>query len=279
MVAVLATLFLLPVAGVLAQPGGPAAQGRASVAGFLAPGDVLLRGQSVVSPGSSYRMAFLPDGDLVVYRGGQQVWSAGIAGQAGDRLIMQHNGDLVIYRAPQLGGEPVWRSGTGGFDGAELRLPPDGGATIRQHDARLLWSAGLVAPDVGLAGQQHIVYDRRGEKMMVWLVEEDGRLADSYPVSGRFRNPPAGTYEVYSKSLVAYGYRGGSMKHMVRFAWGVNGWRIGFHAIPQRGNGDLIQSLDQLGQALSAGCVRQRGDKAEFLYEWAPIGTPVIVLG
>ncbi|MDE0353047.1 MAG: L,D-transpeptidase [bacterium] len=283
-IAVLATL-LLPVPGVLAQTSGDGGRAPLSLRDSLGPGDVLLRGQSLLSPDGSYRLAFLWGGNLVLYRdltpywGVEEVWSAGTAGLGGDRIVMQPEGDLVMYSAPRLGGGPVWRSGTDGFDGAELALPRDGGATIRLNDAQLLWSAGLTAPDVGLGGRRHAVYDRRGEKMMMWLVEADGTLVDSYPVSGMYRNPPAGHYEVYSKSPIAYGYRGGSMNDMVRFAWGLNGWRIGFHAIPLRSNGEPVQTLDQLGLSLSAGCVRQRADKAEFLYEWAPIGMPVVVLG
>lgn len=282
-VAVLATL-LFPVSGVFAQTGGDGGRETASLRGSLAPGDVLLRGQSLLSPDGAYRLAFLQGGNLVLYRNfsywkTEEVWSAGTGGSGGDRLIMRYDGDLVMYTAPRFGARMVWRSGTSGFDGAELRLPGDGGATIRLNDAQLLWSAGLSAPDVGLGDRRHAVYDRRGEKMMMWLVEADGTLVDSYPVSGMYRNPPAGQYEVYSKSPIAYGYRGGSMNDMVRFAWGRNGWRIGFHAIPLRSNGEPIQRLDQLGQAMSAGCVRQRADKAEFLYEWAPIGMPVVVLG
>jgi len=283
-IAVLVTL-LIPVPGVLGQTGDDDVLKAVSLRGSLVAGDVLLRGQSLSSPDGSHRLAFLTNGNLVLYRNlgpfwpVEEVWSAGTGGSGGDRLVMQQDGDLVMYPAPRLGGSPVWRSGTAGFDGAVLALPEGGGATIRRDDAQLLWSAGLTAPDVGLGGRKHAVYDRRGEKMMMWLVDADGKLVDSYPVSGMFRNPPAGHYEVYSKSPIAYGYRGGSMDDMVRFAWGVNGWRIGFHAIPLRSNGDPVQTLDQLGQALSAGCVRQRADKAAFLYEWAPIGMPVVVLG
>ena len=281
-IAVLATL-LVPVPGAFSQTGDDDVLEAVSLRGSLVAGDVLLRGQSLSSADGSHRLAFLTNGNLVLYRNigpfwpVEEVWSASSGGLGGDRLVMQQDGDLVMYPAP--GGTPVWRSGTAGFDGAVLALPEGGGATIRLNDAQLLWSAGLTAPDVGLGGRRHAVYDRRGEKMMMWLVEADGKLVDSYPVSGMFRNPPAGQYEVYSKSPIAYGYRGGSMDDMVRFAWGVNGWRIGFHAIPLRSNGEPVQTLDQLGQALSAGCVRQRADKAAFLYEWAPIGMPVVVLG
>lgn len=283
-VAVLATL-LFPVSGVFAETGSDGVRSALSHRASLVAGDVLLRGQSLSSPDGAHRLAFLTNGNLVLYRnlgpywGVEEIWSAGTAGSGGDRLIMRHDGDLVMYTAPRFGARVVWRSGTSGFEGAELRLPEGGGATIRLHDAQLLWSAGLTAPDVGLAGRQHAIYDRRGEKMMAWLVEADGTLKDTYPVSGMFRNPPAGHYSIYSKSEVAYGFRGGSMKHMVRFAWGANGWRIGFHSIGVDETGAPNQTLDQLGQGLSAGCVRQRDDKAAFLYDWAPIGMPVVVLG
>ena len=36
--------------------------------------------------------------------------------------------------------------------------------------------------------------------------------------------------------------------------------------------------MPSAAKARSAGCVRQRNDKAAQLYEWAPIGTPVAVV-
>jgi lipoprotein-anchoring transpeptidase ErfK/SrfK len=40
-----------------------------------------------------------------------------------------------------------------------------------------------------------------------------------------------------------------------------------------------VQSVSQLGQALSGGCVRQATADAQYVWGWAPIGTTVVVLG
>jgi lipoprotein-anchoring transpeptidase ErfK/SrfK len=53
---------------------------------------------------------------------------------------------------------------------------------------------------------------------------------------------------------------------------------IGFHGIPLRGNGSPIQSDAELGQYRSAGCVRMNQQQVIVLWNWAPIGTPVVVL-
>ena len=136
---------------------------------------------------------------------------------------------------------------------------------------------GLQVPDVGLADTKHIVYDQSEQR--VWLFDTGGVVMDSYLVTGNANNPRPGRWEVYSKSPLAWAFTPGiTMEHMVRFAKGVNGLNVGFHAIPVRADGTPIQTTDQLGQSLSAGCVRQPIDKAKQLYEWTPIGTPVVVL-
>ncbi|MDP8991511.1 MAG: L,D-transpeptidase family protein [Actinomycetota bacterium] len=110
----------------------------------------------------------------------------------------------------------------------------------------------------------------------VSLFEADGRPVRSYAVSGRRGFPPAGTYHVFSKSRVS---SSGSLRldYMVRFVPGKKA--TGFHAIPVRPDGTPIQSEAELGQYRSAGCVRQRPSDAAFLYDWAPIGTTVVVTG
>ena len=65
---------------------------------------------------------------------------------------------------------------------------------------------------------------------------------------------------------------------MVRFVKPAGRAATGFHSIPVTWNGTPIQTVDELGQFRSSGCVRQRNDKAKQLYDWAPIGTPVIVV-
>jgi hypothetical protein len=123
---------------------------------------------------------------------------------------------------------------------------------------------------------RRIVYSNSRQR--VWLVETDGILADSYLVSGRRGVPSPGVFQVFSKSPKAWaGHDGITMNHMVRFARGRT-LSIGFHAIPRYSNGRPLQTEDQLGTFRSAGCVRQADDKARALYEWAPIGTTVVVL-
>ena len=63
---------------------------------------------------------------------------------------------------------------------------------------------------------------------------------------------------------------------MVRFAHGPLGDNIGFHEIPRK-DGAPIESDAQLGLPLSGGCVRQSTADAMFMWDFAGIGTTVVV--
>lgn len=126
------------------------------------------------------------------------------------------------------------------------------------------------APPPSGSGRR-IVYAIRAQR--VWLIETDG-VARTYLVSGRANLPRPGSYAVYSKSRVS---RAGRLRldYMVRFARGRR-LSIGFHAIPIGRRGP-IQSEAELGKFRSHGCVRQRQSDAAALWNFAPIGTRVVV--
>ena len=139
----------------------------------------------------------------------------------------------------------------------ELRLPPDSGSGRR------------------------VVYSKT--EMRVWTVEADGRISKSHLVSGRraWDGPLAGTYEVWSRSKYTCNLDKPYLcwMYMVRFAVGPAGGNIGFHEIPtDTTTGERLQTESQLGQALSGGCVRQTTSDAIYMWNWAPIGTKVVVL-
>ena len=143
-------------------------------------------------------------------------------------------------------------------------------------------AAGLEDPDPSVpippesGSGRRIVYGNTAQR--VWIVDADGSLVDTYLVSGRAGVPAPGTYEVSSKDEIAYaGHDGITMRYMVRFAQGAN-LAIGFHSIPNRADGTPLQSEEQLGEYHSAGCVRQSPGHAAALYEWADVGTTVVVL-
>jgi L,D-transpeptidase catalytic domain len=113
----------------------------------------------------------------------------------------------------------------------------------------------------------------------VWLVgEEDDDVERTYLVSGSLTdNLHPGTYSVYSKSEEAVGIDdSGTMKYMVRFAHGPNA-AIGFHDIPVL-DGAKVQTVDQLGTPQSHGCIRQLRADAKALWDFAPVGTTVVVV-
>ena len=110
----------------------------------------------------------------------------------------------------------------------------------------------------------------------VWLVEADTSISRTYQVSGRRGVPRPGMYNVKSKSDLAFSEHGLRLNHMVRFATGQR-LQIGFHAIPVDSRGP-IQPLRLLGRPLSSGCVRQAPADAQALWEFAALGTQVVVL-
>lgn len=113
----------------------------------------------------------------------------------------------------------------------------------------------------------------------VWLVNLDGTIDRTYKVSGSIQdNLSPGTYAVQSHTRYATSYDYGShMEYFVRFTSGKNA-PIGFHDIPVSNGGSLLQNLHQLGTPLSSGCVRQARPDAIRLWEFAPVGTKVVVL-
>ena len=130
------------------------------------------------------------------------------------------------------------------------------------------------APDPAPApsgGDRRITYSVSEQRVALF---EGDREVRSYAVSGRRGIPRPGTYRVFSKSRLS---SAGPLRldNMVRFVPGKKA--IGFHAIPVKRDGTPIQSEAELGQYRSAGCVRQSPSDAAFMYDFATIGTPVVV--
>jgi hypothetical protein len=118
-----------------------------------------------------------------------------------------------------------------------------------------------------------IVY--RQITQQVWVVDGSNRVIDSYRVSGNLSIPRPGFYRVYAKQQ--YGIDNSGTLLLPFFI--VFTGDVGFHGYPiDRRTGQPIQNDSQLGQPLSHGCVRVGGDKIRFLWSWAAIGTPVVVV-
>jgi hypothetical protein len=113
----------------------------------------------------------------------------------------------------------------------------------------------------------------------VWLVDAQDAVKRTYPVSGSVTdNLQPGTYSVYSRSRWAVGVDdSGVMQYFVRFTKGPTGAAIGFHTIPTQ-NGVPLQTAAQLGTPQSHGCIRQRTPDAIALWNYAPVGTKVVVV-
>ena len=259
---------------------------------ILGPGKYLSVGQSAASPNGWYRLTLEPGGQLVLRATDDglglygTLWSTGPVESAMPLLLMRTNGELALYDAASPGfpaatsdGNPaqLWTADTRSESGAMLQLSDDGTLSVVTPQGRVLWLGGHTVPDVGLTGSRHIIYDRGNQR--VWLVDADGSVVDNYPVSGHPASPEPGRYKVLSKSEDAISYNWlVTMRHMVRFTTDHDDDWIGFHSIPRGWRDTPVQAEAELGDALSLGCVRQRDDKAERLYKWAPIGTPVVVL-
>jgi lipoprotein-anchoring transpeptidase ErfK/SrfK len=158
--------------------------------------------------------------------------------------------------------------------------PPAPGATDSMgFPLSSVASTGADAPPLpeNSGSGRRIVYDRRGQR--VWAVGEDGEIIRSYLVSGsKYGNEAPGVHEVYSKSEMSTAWNGRAfLPLMVRYQKTSIG-AIGFHAIPiHRSDGTVYMTEAELGTRLSGGCQRQANDDARFMWNFASIGTKVVV--
>jgi lipoprotein-anchoring transpeptidase ErfK/SrfK len=136
-------------------------------------------------------------------------------------------------------------------------------------------AAGTALPASSGEGRR-VVFSKTAQR--VWLVGADGTVASTYLVSGSLTdNLEPGKYDVYSRSRWAVGIEeSGVMQYFVRFAHGPNA-AIGFHSIPTK-NGTPLQTEAQLGTPQSHGCIRQKLSDAMKMWDFADVGTDVVVV-
>ena len=123
------------------------------------------------------------------------------------------------------------------------------------------------------------VYSKSRQR--VWAVSGSGEVLKTHLVSGKLKwcDPKIGTYSVFSRSRYTNSIQNPTIKwgYMIRFTKGCEGGNIGFHEIPKK-YGVPVQSVWQLGTPLSAGCVRQAVPDAIWMWNWAWVGTKVVVI-
>jgi hypothetical protein len=124
---------------------------------------------------------------------------------------------------------------------------------------------------------RRVVYDRAGQR--VWAVGSDGEIIRSWLVSGsKYSNEAPGTHTVYSRSDMSTAWNGKAwLPQMIRYQKTEIG-NIGFHAIPLHvSDNSVYQTSDELGTRLSGGCQRQANEDAAFMWQFAPVGTTIVV--
>ncbi|KAG9261627.1 mannose-specific lectin-like [Astyanax mexicanus] len=98
----------------------------------------LRAGDFLLSNNRQFKATFQDDGNFVVY-GWKPLWASNTAGKSGKFLIMQEDGNLVIYNNDA---GPVWASDS--WQGGQslknhLTLHDDGRLTVRR-DCKVCWT-------------------------------------------------------------------------------------------------------------------------------------------
>jgi LysM repeat protein len=150
------------------------------------------------------------------------------------------------------------------YPGQVLRLSDEATPFDQAHGTPSL-PGGDKRIEVNLS-QQHL-YAYEGERLVYSFVASSG-VASSPTRSGEFR--------VQSKLPRAYGSAWGIwMPYWLGIYW-AGSVENGIHALPILSNGQTLWA-GYLGRPVSYGCIVLGTLEAQLLYEWAEIGTPVLI--
>jgi lipoprotein-anchoring transpeptidase ErfK/SrfK len=132
---------------------------------------------------------------------------------------------------------------------------------------------GVFADTADTGGSKMIVIDKSSQAVGVY--DATGALIDAFLCATAVSIPPVGTFKVLSKKAASQSlYDPSRFYHFTVFMKSQKGNNVGFHSIPVNPDGSLVGGL---GAPISHGCVRLEASKAKFIYDWAPIGTKVVV--
>ncbi|MES3150925.1 beta strand repeat-containing protein [Sphingomonas faeni] len=122
------------------------AQGPSNVLTTVQAGYTFYRNQAIYSPDGQYRFTFQNDQNIVLYGPGNAVlWTSNTRNDGADRLALNADGNLVLYRGNSI----KWQSYSGGHSGATLTIDNGGQININDQDGTAYWTVGgggYVAP-------------------------------------------------------------------------------------------------------------------------------------
>jgi hypothetical protein len=156
---IFSAFLLLNTVGAHGQPG-PTAHGDT-----MQSGEVLKPNQQINSANGRYSFAYQSDSNLVLYknnpgRPATPLWSSVTTGKSAGVLVMEGDGNLVIYDA---GRQRVWSSNTANNPGSRLVVQNDGNVVIYRPDRTPIWSTNTantygdtIEPGVALKPSQRI---------------------------------------------------------------------------------------------------------------------------
>lgn len=209
--------------------------------------------------------------------------ASGTFGSSTRNAVVKLQTDRELFVDGDVGRETAINLGVWPDEGEfVVRTPPPapGATDLIGMPLSSVASAGDSAPAVpeNSGKGRRIVYDRKGQR--VWAINKEGQIVRSWLVSGSmYSNEVPGTHKVYSRSEVSTAWNGkATLKKMVRWLKTERG-ALGFHEIPiRRSDKKVYQTEEELGLRLSGGCQRQAKADADFMWKFATVGTPVVVL-
>ena len=106
----------------------------------LESGEVLGTNQHLNSP-DSYSTLRIENGDLVLRTNFVVTWRSNTAGSGAVKLLMQTDGNLVLYT---VSNSPIWHTSTNGNNGARLTMQTDGNLVLYSNTNNSLWTSGTI---------------------------------------------------------------------------------------------------------------------------------------
>lgn len=109
----------------------------------LSSGQRLNVGEYLISDGGNNILTLQEDGNLVLYRSGSVVWHSNTWLNLASYVVMQSDGNLVIYNPF---GNAIWYTSTQGNYGAVLKLQQDSNLVIYNNANQAIWNSGTWIP-------------------------------------------------------------------------------------------------------------------------------------